>query len=289
MRRTSREINIFSMSALDLFASAMGAFILIAIILFPYYPNTGMSAVEVSELRARIAELKGAVDKAQARASAAEAQAERRAKEKKALEERLAKAEFPDVDLVIVLDITGSMRQEIGGLKREITQLIKVLDRLAPSVAVGVVAFGDRGWDRPISAQPLKLVTGSSSRLRALVRFVEGLEPRKGKGGGRNEKGGEAFLAGLERAVGMPWRGKAGKKVIVAITDDQAYKSEWSASAAAARRFAGDGGMVSVVGTHDPSKDPDVNDFVARVANAGRGRVIEGGGSIASTVLLALL
>ncbi|MGF1528033.1 MAG: hypothetical protein ACFCBW_14750 [Candidatus Competibacterales bacterium] len=37
MRRRQREINVFSISALDLFASAMGAFILITIVLFPYY------------------------------------------------------------------------------------------------------------------------------------------------------------------------------------------------------------------------------------------------------------
>ena len=37
MKRQNREINIFSMSALDLFASAMGAFILITLILMPYY------------------------------------------------------------------------------------------------------------------------------------------------------------------------------------------------------------------------------------------------------------
>lgn len=37
MRRRSREISIFSISALDLFASAMGAFIIIAVVLFPYY------------------------------------------------------------------------------------------------------------------------------------------------------------------------------------------------------------------------------------------------------------
>ncbi len=37
MRRKSGELNIFSMSALDLFASALGAFILITLILMPYY------------------------------------------------------------------------------------------------------------------------------------------------------------------------------------------------------------------------------------------------------------
>jgi len=37
MKKKNREINIFSMSALDLFASAMGAFLLIAIMALPYY------------------------------------------------------------------------------------------------------------------------------------------------------------------------------------------------------------------------------------------------------------
>lgn len=39
-RQKSKEINIFSMSALDLFASALGAFILITIVVLPYYLNT---------------------------------------------------------------------------------------------------------------------------------------------------------------------------------------------------------------------------------------------------------
>lgn len=37
MARKDRSINVFSLSALDLFASAMGAFIIIAVMLFPYY------------------------------------------------------------------------------------------------------------------------------------------------------------------------------------------------------------------------------------------------------------
>ena len=41
MKRRNREVSIFSMSALDLFASALGAFILIVIVMFPYFPNTG--------------------------------------------------------------------------------------------------------------------------------------------------------------------------------------------------------------------------------------------------------
>ena len=54
MKKRSREINIFSMSALDLFASAMGAFILITIVLFPFFPNMGDSSERIAEEKARL-------------------------------------------------------------------------------------------------------------------------------------------------------------------------------------------------------------------------------------------
>ncbi|MDE0702558.1 MAG: hypothetical protein OXH59_02425 [Rhodospirillaceae bacterium] len=64
MKFRNREFNIFSMSALDLFASAMGAFILISIVLMPYFLRTDPK--EVERLRQNLA---------QAQASAAQAQA----------------------------------------------------------------------------------------------------------------------------------------------------------------------------------------------------------------------
>ena len=51
MKRKNRDINIFSMSALDLFASAMGAFVIIAVIMMPYFPNTGDSPERVADVR----------------------------------------------------------------------------------------------------------------------------------------------------------------------------------------------------------------------------------------------
>ena len=41
MRRPNRETTVFTTSAIDLFASALGAFILLVMILFPYYRNEG--------------------------------------------------------------------------------------------------------------------------------------------------------------------------------------------------------------------------------------------------------
>lgn len=52
MRRRSRNISVFSISALDLFAAALGAFILIVLVLFPYYKmgGTDVSMEELEEL-----------------------------------------------------------------------------------------------------------------------------------------------------------------------------------------------------------------------------------------------
>lgn len=58
MRRRNREINIFNMSALDLFASALGAFILLFAILMPYYLKTSKIVMqENNDLKGQIKEL----------------------------------------------------------------------------------------------------------------------------------------------------------------------------------------------------------------------------------------
>ena len=52
MKSARRNISVFSISALDLFAAALGAFILIVLVLFPYYKKGGtdQSMEELEEL-----------------------------------------------------------------------------------------------------------------------------------------------------------------------------------------------------------------------------------------------
>ena len=64
MKRKNREIGIFSMSALDLFASALGAFILLVVVIFPYFPNTGMA--EQAELDEALERLREAAEEDEA-------------------------------------------------------------------------------------------------------------------------------------------------------------------------------------------------------------------------------
>ena len=73
MKRRHREINIFGMSALDLFASALGAFILIAVVLFPYFPNINSSPEHVTALRAQLREMQEQLQTCQANLAQAQA------------------------------------------------------------------------------------------------------------------------------------------------------------------------------------------------------------------------
>lgn len=56
MKIRNRDLNLFSMSALDLFASALGAFIVLAVIALPFFPNTHMIDDEALAERATEAE-----------------------------------------------------------------------------------------------------------------------------------------------------------------------------------------------------------------------------------------
>ena len=270
MKRRSREFNIFSISALDLFASALGVFIIIAVVLFPFFPTTDLSQGHTNALRKRLQE-------SQARLQQAQAELQR-------AERELAKVKFPHLDLVIALDTTGSMRKEIEGLKEQLKDLVEVLARLAPSLGFGVVEFKDRHDDPVTSSILLREVSPGSASLDLVQRFVNGLHA----GGSRlNTDGPEAVYAGLNEAIAMPWRNTAQKKIIVVVTDNPAYRHEYRKAIDAARLFAGSPGhIVSCVQVRD---EPLARQFLEALSSAGQGKFILGGGSMTSSILLALL
>lgn len=77
MRRKNREISIFSVSTLDIFASAMGVFMLITVVLFPYYMKNSEA---VERMRSAIAEAERMAGEAEQMREAAE-EAESKLKE----------------------------------------------------------------------------------------------------------------------------------------------------------------------------------------------------------------
>ena len=298
MKQRNREINIFNMSALDLFASALGAFILITLILLPFFPNldptpvqekldktqTGLDATqaEAKELRAQLAESNAREQALQDKLKAATAQPKK--------EQTPPKVAFPPLDLVIALDTTDSMHKQVKGLKNEIEQIASLLLKFAPSVGIGVVDFKDRCEGRR-ATKVFPLVEMNDVSIRRLSEFTRSI--KRGNYTRCNRDHEEAVNLALDRAIAMPWRGQAKVRLIVIITDNPAYPETQSAVLRQAARFAAsrEGNRVSTVHVTTwrhalgIAKSPE---FLERLAKAGKGQFVGGGGSFTATILLAL-
>ena len=132
MKKSNRELNIFSMSTLDLFASAMGAFILITLVLFPYVLNTGDSENQVADeqvaqvkalLEEQLAQVKALFEKQEAEVKAQ--LEERMAKAKKQMAKAKAQPEEPQPPV----PNTGDSEEELARIKVEFEEEIEVLQK----------------------------------------------------------------------------------------------------------------------------------------------------------------
>ena len=284
MKRRSREISIFSMSALDLFASALGAFILIAIVIFPYFPNTARTPVVVVAAPDPPAcpPILPCPDEPCPDCPVCPVCPD---------EPDSPAARFPRLDLVIALDVTGSMGDQIAGLKAEVGQLSWLLVGLTPSLGMGVVAYGDREYDSPVTTFGLREISGSPGAEAALRGFVDGLSTGHGLGGSRNADAPEALLRALREASRMSWRPDAEQRVIVLVTDNPAYPEEVEQAASEAASFAAAGdGRVSAVLVNNGRGVSWTESFLRRVASAGRGElVLDTSGSMTVNLLLSLI
>jgi len=117
------------------------------------------------------------------------------------------------LDLVFVIDTTGSMSDKIDSLLETCQRFVDELAGLSLSHRIAVVAFGD------LTVPGDDITTfGFTSRVEEVKRTLGNI-PRYGGGG--NE--GESSFEALEKAIALPFRPNA-VKAIVLITDEPALR-----------------------------------------------------------------
>jgi hypothetical protein len=312
--RRRQTLEVLSISALDIFASALGVFVLMAILLFPYYlkqpsieANQAGARAELAAATADVAHARQALDqaederivagttRAEARARLVEAEAADRAAQEPESEEVGAPAEaetrgeqkvriaIADLDLVFDMDTTGSMRSELADLQANLVGIIRVLSRLASSLRVGFVAFKDRGDAYLTREYPLQRM--NDAHIDELLSFVKGL--RAGGGGDDPEPVDEA----LEAALAMPWRADAQGRIIV-IGDAPVHPHRHRQTLAFAEQFRRSSAgaqaprSVSAIYTGDSLA---LRSFFEQLATAGGGDLSDHQGQMIESVLLSVL
>lgn len=274
MKKQRRDISIFSMSALDLFASALGAFILIAIVFMPFFPNTGDSEERVSIMRDQRDEAAQRAEKLQGE-----------------LDKLKGRKKLPPVDVIIAVDTTGSMEYAVNGLKSDIKTFASILSGLSDSASLGVVDFKDRcEGARAIRKYDLRLIDSTSKAQ--LQQFVNGMQARNYQLFNTcNTEQPEAIDLALRNAINQNWRDDAVKQIIVIVTDNPAEPGYIQQTYADARRFASvsDGRSVSTVFTRSQGTLSNTVPYLRELAKSGDGTFIPAGGSFIGNILLAIL
>jgi F0F1-type ATP synthase membrane subunit b/b' len=305
-------MEMFSISALDLFASALGTFILLAILLFPFYLREPSLETELQGARAELAasgeslreaertaessarrkaqataalaEARERLQQAQATAAAAAEQLERLDIEKQpAIERHRTALAINDLDLVFVMDTTGSMRNELADVQANLLGVIRVLHRLAPSLRVGFVAFKDRGDAYVTLTFPLSPMT--QENVAQVVEFVGRMSA---EGGGDDP---EPVDEALMVATAMPWRGDAQGRILV-IGDAPARPSGRARTLELAQQFkasSSDPVLPRTVSAIFTGETTGARLFYEQMAGAGGGDFSAYKGQIIEDVLMSVL
>jgi hypothetical protein len=140
------------------------------------------------------------------------------------------------LDVVFVIDATGSMGWLIDEVKERVRHLANWSRSLVPTTRFGVVAYRDH--DDPEFVTQIRTLTLS---VRKVKRFLAELETR---GGGDLP---EAVGAGLERAIADAGWKRDSKRVIIVVGDAPPHAERMAANLAAVRAFQAQGGTVTTL------------------------------------------
>ena len=206
MKRRDRSLNVFSISALDMFASALGAFILIMLILMPYY-------LKIEEdLRDDLAAAKSAQQRAEQDLKKKSAQLAAAQQKIQTLQSKLKNSiKFALLGLttraesfVLVIDMSGSMDTYIDVMLKTVTRITAPMNALNQ---VQVIGYHEPtgGTKLHYWQRPYKLNKMDRSAKQALKQFALKLSTQFG--------GGTPTKAALTEALKYP--GQA----IILLTD----------------------------------------------------------------------
>ena len=309
MRSNRRSISVFSISALDLFAAALGAFILIVLVLFPYYKKGGtdQSMEELEELvkKRRLVASSTQSEMSQIRAIQAEIrlldkQYLTTKEEMSTIEDRIrevqkqtAEIEIPDPpplprpdpepvpepepvelpprstnqgvefsilglatlkkEVVIVVDMSGSMKAHRSNIERALNE---ILDVLKPDNRFAIIGYrGGPSYDTfPRGGRFTRADAGTISQARS---FVSGLSRKFG--------GGTPTQAAMVRALNMR------PEAMILISDgapDDGTPGEIIANVSNRNRGRAE---IHTVAIGDYTQDKALTIFLQELANRNRG------------------
>jgi hypothetical protein len=281
VKRRSRDINTFSLSAIDLFACAMGAFILLSIILFQYYlksktvpdtpPPVPVVVDKTASLENQIEQLEEALAAAQAAAKAAAETAQGAQAKVDALKDEAAKNRqlaFLGIvtqakSFVILIDMSGSMKDYDHLMARTVGELLGQMDNGYRCQIIGFQGHVE-GEVKPALIPwqpPIQLVPMTDPNIESAKQFSNSLI-------GHFQGGTPTYLA-LRTALDYP------AEAIFLMTDGEPTDIEdWRAIVRQITIKNGGTKKIFCVAIGDYRKFPDLVEFLDVLSRQNNGKFL---------------
>lgn len=187
-----------------------------------------------------------------------------------------ATANSDGLDLVLVVDTTGSMGAVLNDVKFNLQKLVTNLNATGGSIRVGVIAYKDTCDREMIRVLPLTLLEAQG--LGTLSTFLSGLQAS----GGCDWP--EKMDAALGEAIGLDWRGNVPSSIVV-IADAPAHPQDEAAALAIADAFKSKlpAAQVSLIDTGSGG-----HPFMQAVPHSGGGQYVTYNGHILNSLFPAI-
>ena len=309
MKRVDRSVVLLTMSALDTLATAIGVFVLLVALLMPYYQNSFDLEETITELRvaheqnaAQLEGVKERIAEESAKADAALSEAEQVSAKAAAIEASIQRQPKPSpkpaddtkgrvvdaLDLIFVIDSTASMTPVIADLASSLASVVRVLERMVPSIRIGVAAYNDRDTGQvPVAILP---PTSANEHLDRVIAFLERLQASTI--GSRTIE--EDVHLGLEAATLMKLRPEV-RQTFILIGDASVHLPLVDETIYRVRNFVANhkNRTVSALYISTPSSRSHNENipmtFFRAIADAGKGTYTDHTGSMMESVLLSVM
>lgn len=263
MQRKNRDIVIFNLSAIDLFCSGMGAVMVLMVLLMPYYtrpkPQEAKPVEPVVVTPPPPAPPMPPSPDEGVRLSA--------------------------LELVIVLDTTGSMGSSLEALRRRFSDIASVLSRLSKRNSMGVVAYRDHGKEEYLTRQfPLVPIGPGGEGVPKIRAFLDSL---KAGGGGDDPEAVADALMVATNASEMGWSNGAifkGKQIVLIIADAPGHDGKAAVASGIATEWVAKAKERAVHCATNEKLAANISYFTP-LAKSGRGKVL----SMSDDMLLLIL
>jgi hypothetical protein len=183
----------------------------------------------------------------------------------------------PGLDLVLVIDTTGSMGSVLADLKVSLRSLVSNLSAAGGDVRIGAVAYKD-SCDREV-LRSLPLTPLDQQGINTLSAFIVGLQAF----GGCDWP--EKMDAALDTAASMAWRGNVPSSIVV-IADAPAHTQDEQTALSIAQAFHTKlpGARVSLVDTGSGG-----HPFMRALPRSGGGEYVTYNGRILNSMFPAIM